>query len=98
MKLTWSYILAILGLICAAIAACLYACCFQVSEIISSISTIISIVLSIVSIHTAYITEKKTGKTLEEIKNNNKTLVNMINHSLSADNYDEHNIKSLTEN
>lgn len=97
MKLKWSYIFAFVALICALVSAYLYVSYGYVSEIISSISTVISIVLSIVSIHTSYVTEKKTDGTLNEIKENNRALVEMINHFLSVDNYDEENIRSLKD-
>lgn len=97
MKLKWSYIFAVFALICAVLSAYLYVSCSNVSEIIGSISTIISIILSIVSMHTSYVTEKKTDETLSEIKENNRTLVAMIRYFLSADNYNEENIESLKD-
>lgn len=97
MKLKLSYIFAAFALICAVVSAYFYASCGYESEIIGNISTIISIVLSIVSMHTSYVTEKKTDETLNEIKENNRALVAMINHFLSEDNYDEDNIHSLMD-
>lgn len=98
MKLTGSYIFATLAIISCVASIALYDSHENFSEIIGCVSTIVSIALSIISMYTSYVTENKTEKTLDEIKDNNKTLVNMIHCQLSQDNYDEENIKDLSHN
>ena len=67
----------------------------NLSEWIGSISTIVSIALSIISMVNSCITENKTSKILEDIKQQNTRLVDMINYTLGKDNYDDNNINSL---
>jgi len=74
-----------------------YLCNLRAAEMIGSISTIISIALSIISMINSCVTEDKTSKTLEKIKSQNKSLVDMINNTLSKENYEKANIESLTK-
>ena len=67
----------------------------NLSEWIGIISTIVSIALSIISMVNSCITENKTSKILEDIKQQNTRLVDMINYTLGKDNYDDNNINSL---
>jgi hypothetical protein len=68
------------------------------------LSTIMSVILSIVAVVYTYISGKETLKigketlnTLEEIKSQNKNLVNKINQDLLKTAFDESGIKNIRE-
>lgn len=95
MSVKWSYFFASLAIIACIFSSVVYLTNVNLSEWIGSISTIVSIALSIISMVNSCITESKTSKILEDIKQQNARLVDMINHTLGKDNYDDNNINSL---
>ncbi|MDO5151113.1 MAG: hypothetical protein Q4D76_17240 [Oscillospiraceae bacterium] len=95
MKLVISYVLGAIASIFVLSSIILDSSISKYSSILSNISTLVSIVLSIVSIRTAYVSEKSTTETLNQIIENNQVLVDKINYSLSENNFNDNNIDGL---
>ena len=89
--------LAIIGIICAFISAILLYANNSYTDAIGIISTIISIILGFVSIVYTYTSGESTIKALDEIRIENRRLVDKINYELCKDNYNEVNIESLSK-
>lgn len=88
-------ILAVIGVVFAFISAILFLIGNSCVDAISVASTIISIILGFISIVYTYVSGEETLKTLKEIKKENHSLIQKINHELTKNNYDEANIDSL---
>lgn len=95
MKLKIIYIIAGIGIVLSIMAAFLYLIDCNWSGAIGAVSTIISIVLGIVSMLYTYISGKETVETLEEMKRQNRRLVDKINHEISKGNFNEDNIEYI---
>lgn len=88
-------IIAIIGIILAFISAIIFWINGSYGDVVSIASTIISIILGLISIVYTYVSGEETLKTLNEIKKENRSLVEKINYELAKNNYDEANIESL---
>lgn len=92
MSLKVAYVFASIGILLAVLSSFLYIHSSEWTSAVGIVSTIISIIMGMISIVYTYISGKETMSTLIEIKKQNKSLVDKINHELSKDNFNDNNI------
>lgn len=89
------YIVAIAGILLASLSAVLLFIHNSYADAFETVSTIISIVLGLVSIVYTYQSSKELSSTLDEIRNQYRSLVTKINSQLIEKNFGDVNDESL---
>lgn len=89
------YIVAIAGILLAGLSAVLLFIHNSYADAFGTVSTIISIVLGLVSIVYTYQSSKELSSTLDEIRNQYRSLVTQINSQLIEKNFGDVNDESL---
>lgn len=89
------YIVAIAGILLAGLSAALLFIGNSYANAFGTVSTIISIVLGLVSIVYTYQSSKELSSTLDEIRNQYRSLVTKINSQLIEKNFGDVNDESL---